>query len=266
MSSLHKKIKSLQSNQICIQLQDIKLDFTKNRNNGYISRKIKVKINGESLFSNDKLVWFYLDTAKIHHSQNKPLQLTFQDENGKLKNYLYKTNSELSIDIFFNSITEYIYELVDCPYNLYNLLMTSQQSGIIEMKQGRLISSFESIQQLKRFLIFSEEDYTLLINFKQHKGFSNSRIDNFLKSLAISIIICYLFEIRDRTSDNILMDKEGRVFHIDYEYTLGSSPSYLKPKIEIPSLLSRFLKSDSLILNKFYHLLSNYFKIIVLII
>jgi phosphatidylinositol 4-kinase len=55
--------------------------------------------------------------------------------------------------------------------------------------------------------------------------------DNFLRSLVGYSLVCYILQIKDRHNANILMDREGRIMHIDFGYVLGDTPKMGKVPI-----------------------------------
>ena len=85
-----------------------------------------------------------------------------------------------------------------------------------------------SLDSLKR----ADPHYTTLRDFyarhwgggsQNSPGFRKAR-DAFLTSLAGYSIICYLLNIKDRHNANILIDRMGRVLHIDFGFLLSNSP------------------------------------------
>lgn len=54
---------------------------------------------------------------------------------------------------------------------------------------------------------------------------------NFLKSLVGYSLVCYILQIKDRHNANILLDREGHLYHIDFGFVLGETPKMGKVPI-----------------------------------
>jgi phosphatidylinositol 4-kinase B len=58
---------------------------------------------------------------------------------------------------------------------------------------------------------------------KKSKGFKKSQ-SAFCYSLAAYSLACYLLQIKDRHNQNIMIDTEGHIVHIDYGFLLSNAP------------------------------------------
>ena len=47
---------------------------------------------------------------------------------------------------------------------------------------------------------------------------------NFAASLAGYSLVCYILQIKDRHNGNILIDRDGHMIHIDFDYFINNSP------------------------------------------
>jgi len=109
----------------------------------------------------------------------------------------------------------------------YNILPVRKNSGFIE-----IVPNSHTIRYIQNELKFSILNF-IIENNKQKKIDVIKR--KFLYSCAPYCIISYIFGIGDRHLDNMMITKDGLLFHIDYGYILGYDPKPLHaPTIRIP--------------------------------
>lgn len=114
---------------------------------------------------------------------------------------------------------------IDFGIKTYTVLPVTSGSGIIEY-----IDDSETIYGINKKLKKSILNYIIENNLKCQTGVWR---DRFIKSTAAYCVISYLLGVGDRHLENIMISKQGYLFHIDYGYILGHDPKPVSPFIRI---------------------------------
>jgi phosphatidylinositol 3-kinase len=114
---------------------------------------------------------------------------------------------------------------IDFGIRTYRVLPLDGLSGIIEM-----VENSETLYAIKYQMNFTLQNY--LLEHNPNLPVSELR-DRFIKSAAAYCVISYLLGVGDRHMDNIMITRDGYLFHIDYGYILGHDPKPLTPAMRI---------------------------------
>lgn len=178
---------------------------------------------------------------KFYNSKTLPLKFTILKKDITFT-YIYKPNTDLSNDLFVSLLSNHIFKILNIKYRMSKIYLNQ---NLIEIKESRTIKNFRNYKDLRNTIL--KDSYNSL--------------NNFLKTYAISLLISYLFGVGDRTLDNMIIDSYGNFYNIDFEYILGDDPKIFID-FAIPDVISKFLKSDMLIYEKFKNLIIFYFNLI----
>ena len=117
-----------------------------------------------------------------------------------------------------------IFKLKKLPIFLktYEILATGPRCGLIEV-----ITDAMSLDEIHK----KTEGQSLYDFFVKNfgKGRKKSRAfkkaqKNFIQSLVGYSLACYILQIKDRHNQNIMIDSEGHIIHIDYGFMLSNQP------------------------------------------
>lgn len=106
----------------------------------------------------------------------------------------------------------------------YEILATGANCGIIEC-----VSETQSLDEIHKL----REGYMTLADYFQLQfckpGKTKSKAlkraqNNFCASLAGYSLVCYVLQIKDRHNQNILVDQQGHIIHIDFGFLLSNAP------------------------------------------
>jgi hypothetical protein len=100
--------------------------------------------------------------------------------------------------------------------NTYNILPVSIDYGWVEM-----IDDCNTLYDIKHIHKKTLQNYIMDIN--PHITINELR-NNFIKTCVSSCVLCYILGVGDRHTENILLNKNGDLVHIDFSYILGEDP------------------------------------------
>lgn len=142
------------------------------------------------------------------------------------------------------------------PIPTYKILMVTNTIGIIEYIENSITLRRISLKN------FTLQNYINEHNKDQPIGIIK---DRFIKSLAISSCLSYILGLGDRHLDNIMINKKGQIFHIDYGYLMENPITNIfgSPVIRVTSEMIDFLGGlNSIYYNEFKEYIIKVFDII----
>lgn len=179
---------------------------------------------------NIKVTKLFIEKIKVKNSATRPIIVPCQTNDEKIFNIMHKNESVRKDQQILNIIAllEMIVkaeEDIDLESVAYNILPTSRSSGLVE-----IIDNSDTIYFVQEKLQSSILNYIL----ENNDGLKiNELRKKFIKTTALYSVITYLLGVGDRHLDNIMITKDGRLFHIDFDYILGNDPVFNSNGIRI---------------------------------
>lgn len=174
------------------------------------------------------------DEANLFKSALMPAKLTFRINDGKtFYTTLFKHGDDLRQDQLILQIITLMDRLLqkenlDLKLTPYKVLATSAKHGFaqfIESKSvAQVLADESSIQNYFR---------KLKPNESKPYGIEQDIMENYVKSCAGYCVITYLLGVGDRHLDNLLLTRNGCLFHVDFGYILGRDPKPLPPPMKL---------------------------------
>lgn len=171
------------------------------------------------------------EECKAKDSKMAPLWLVFEngDPHGKSIYLLYKNGDDLRQDMLTLQMIRIMDKLwkdngMDLRMNPYSCMSTDNREGIIQV-----VLNAETIATIQRAkgnfsATCAFRKGSLLAWLKDHnptETLLNKAIHEFTLSCAGYCVATYVLGIADRHSDNIMIMKNGQLFHIDFGHILG---------------------------------------------
>lgn len=249
-----KFIKLLHGTAFIKTIERISNDVFDNKDavSSYNIRKVDFKTVSDIVSpvnTNIKIKSIINDGIRIKDSATKPVMIPMLTHDNKIVHMLHKQEDVRKDQIIMN-----IVNLVDIivkkdegiELNLvqYNVLPLPNNNGLIE-----IIDNSDTIYYIQETIKSSILNYIL----ENNSSISVKELrDRFIKSTAAYCVITYLLGVGDRHLDNIMVTKDGRLFHIDFGYILGKDPVYNNTGIRItPEMIDAIGGLSSVYYNQF---------------
>lgn len=178
----------------------------------------------------DRVTNINIDKIQIKTSATRPLMIPCDTIDDSIIRILYKNEDVRKDQVIMNvfKLADIILkreEGLDLGIITYNVLPMDKLSGLID-----IVNNCDTIYSIQEDL-----KYTILNYILENNGDMkvNQIREKFTKSTAAFCVLTYLFGIGDRHLDNIMVTKDGNLFHIDYGYILGNDPVVRNPGIRI---------------------------------
>ncbi|KAK6643525.1 Phosphatidylinositol 3-kinase catalytic subunit type 3 [Polyplax serrata] len=173
------------------------------------------------------------EKASLFKSALMPSRLTFLTEDNKEYVAIFKYGDDLRQDQLILQMITLMDKLLrsenlDLKLTPYRVLATSAKHGFLQFIESTTVAEV------------LESEGSIHNYFRKHHpnatgpyGISGEVIDSYVRSCAGYCVITYLLGVGDRHFDNLLLTKDGKLFHIDFGYILGRDPKPMPPPMKL---------------------------------
>lgn len=174
------------------------------------------------------------EKCKVMDSAKAPLWLVFNSEDGRGGTYylLFKSGDDLRQDVLTLQMLQIMDQLwksegLDLQLTKYGCISTGVDQGFIEVVLNS--DTVSNIQKAHSGITAPFRETPLADWLKElnvtEKQFE-SAVHNFTISCAGYCVATYVLGIGDRHNDNIMVNQDGHLFHIDYGHFLGNFKTF----------------------------------------
>lgn len=173
------------------------------------------------------------DRATLFKSALEPCRLTFKTATNGEYVAIFKHGDDLRQDQLIIQIITLMDRLLrrenlDLRLTPYKVLATSSKHGFVQFIESHAVADVlrteGGIQNFFRRCAPSDTG---------PYGIAPEVMDTYIRSCAGYCVITYLLGIGDRHLDNLLLTRNGNLFHIDFGYILGRDPKPLPPPMKL---------------------------------
>ena len=156
-------------------------------------------------------------------------QIYVKQDDPSLFDLMFKFGDDLRQDQLILQIISYMDNLLkrvnlDFEFTTYKVLATSKNDGFVEF----VPNSLTIYDILKNY-------QNQIYPFLRENGGNNTEklLDSYINSCAGYCVATYILGIGDRHLENILINRNGKLFHIDFGYILGRDPKFYPPPMKL---------------------------------
>ncbi|XP_044740513.1 phosphatidylinositol 3-kinase catalytic subunit type 3 isoform X5 [Chrysoperla carnea] len=173
------------------------------------------------------------EKASLFKSALMPSRLTFLTTDNKEYVAIFKHGDDLRQDQLILQMITLMDKLLrmenlDLKLTPYRVLATSTKHGFLQYIESKTVAEVLNTEgSIQNF-------------FRKHHpsetgpyGIAPEVMDTYVRSVAGYCVITYLLGVGDRHLDNLLLTKNGKLFHIDFGYILGRDPKPLPPPMKL---------------------------------
>ena len=144
---------------------------------------------------------------------------------------MFKYGDDLRQDQLVLQMINYMDSLLkkihlDYEFTIYKTLATSKSDGFVEfVPNSKTIYDIIRSKQMKDYFFYELSN--------KSEATLNKKLESYINSCAGYCVVTFLLGIGDRHLENLMIDKNGRLFHIDFGYILGRDPKPMPPPIKL---------------------------------
>ena len=165
------------------------------------------------------------DTKEFNHHDDK-----------ELMRIMFKYGDDLRQDQLILQMINYMDSLLknvhlDYEFTTYKTLATSKSDGFVEF-----VPNSKTIFDIKKEYnnqIKAYYEEISKVNGEKNEKELNKKLDSYINSCAGYCVVTYILGIGDRHLENLMIDNNGKLFHIDFGYILGKDPKPMPPPIKL---------------------------------